>query len=117
MKKEIHIKLTFHSDDGDRFLGHGVIELLRFMKDNTSLYKSAAAMNLSYSKATRIINRLEGEFKTPILNRSHGGHLRTGSTLTPFAITLIDEWDKMQKKLEDYAIPLAAEFTKSIGIE
>ena len=117
MKKDIHIKITFHDDLGERFLGPGVIDLLRYMKDSPSLYQSAKAMNLSYSKATRIINRLENEFKTPILNRTHGGHLRSGSTLTPFAITLIDEWDKMQKKLEEFAVPLAFEFTKSIGIE
>lgn len=117
MRKEIHIKLTFHDDAGERFLGPGVIELLRYMKENPSLSQSAKAMNLSYSKATRIINRLENEFKTPILNRTHGGHTRQGSTLTPFAITMIDEWDKMQTKLEEFAIPLAAQFTKSIGIE
>lgn len=117
MSANLRIKTTFGKPGGERFLGPGVIDLLKQLQTEPSLAKAAGQMNMSYSKATKIVNRLEKEFNTPILNRAHGGHSRSGSSLTPFAIKIITEWDKFEKAVMDVASPLAEEFTKAIGLE
>ncbi len=117
MSANLRIKVTFGKPGGERFLGPGVIELLKQLQTEPSLARAANKMNMSYSKATKIVNRLESEFNTPILNRAHGGHSRDGSSLTQFAVELIEEWDKFEKVVMDVATPLADEFTKRIGLE
>ena len=113
----MRIKATFGKLGEERFLGPGVIDLLKKLQTEPSLAKASMQMNMSYSKATKIVNRLEKEFQTPILNRAHGGHSREGSSLTPFAIKIINEWDKFEKAVMEVALPLAIEFTKTIGLE
>lgn len=117
MSANLRIKATFGRPGEERFLGPGVIDLLKHLQHEPSLTQGAIQMNMSYSKATKIVNRLEKEFNTPILNRAHGGHSRAGSTLTPFAVKLITEWDKFEEAVMKVALPLAEEFTKEIGLQ
>jgi len=57
-------------------------------------------MNLSYSKALKIINRLEENLGRKLLLRRHGGSDRGGAALTPFGRTFIKEYDRMQQAIK-----------------
>lgn len=116
MNKNFRMKISFDDDNNERFLGPGVIELLRHLKSEPSLSKSAKEMKMSYSKATKIINRLEENLGKKILNRSHGGFERSGSSLTPFALYLIDEWDKLEKEINTYSTPIMEAFLNNIEL-
>lgn len=113
----LHIRESFEDEKGERFIGPGVVELLEHMKTESSLSKSAAIMDMSYTKAIKIIKHLEEVLGVSILNRAHGGHERVGSSLTPFAITLIDEWNKFDKSLNEMAKPLSESFINALKEE
>lgn len=114
---KLHIRESFEDENGKRFLGPGVITLLEHLEKEPSLSKSAASMDMSYTKALRIIKNLEETLGVPILNRAHGGHERAGSSLTPFAISLIKNWKEFDKKLNELALPLVNNFLSSLEKE
>lgn len=117
MNFRLHIRESFEDENGKRFIGPGVITLLENLEKERSLSKAAGLMDMSYTKALRIINHLEEVLELPILNRAHGGHERVGSSLTPFATKLIKEWKSFDTELRNMASPLAEKFLEHLRDE
>lgn len=117
MNFRLHIRESFEDENGKRFIGPGVITLLENLEKERSLSKAAALMDMSYTKALRIINHLEEVVELPILNRAHGGHERVGSSLTSFALNLIKEWKTFDSELRKASSPLAEKFLENLRKE
>lgn len=68
-----------------------------------SFTKAAELLNYSQSSISRMINDLETEWKTTLLERSVGGVKLTsdGMKLLPYAKSVIDEFEKLQMQVNE----------------
>ena len=74
------VKLTLW--DGEAFFGPGVCELLEGIREKGSIQAAAAGMKMSYTKAWRILNRVESAMGTQLVTRVSGGRHGGSSRLT-----------------------------------
>ena len=88
---------------GDRFFGPGVCELLERIRETGSIQAAAARMEMSYSKAWKILKRAEEEMGVSLINRVSGGKNGGSSTLTPAGEKAVSEFREMEKRLAAYA--------------
>lgn len=91
------VKLTLCTDD--RFFGPGVCELLERIRETGSIQAAAARMELSYSKAWKILNRAEQELGTNLITRVSGGRNGGSSTLTETGEEAVRAFREMEAKL------------------
>ncbi len=98
---ELKSKFYLMDNDGEKFMGIGVMWLLEETAKQGSLRKAAAVLELSYSKAFSMIKKLEASLGRDVLTRRKGGQSRDGSSLTEFGkqfLTLYEEFQKEAKK-------------------
>ena len=95
------VKLTLCTED--RFFGPGVCELLERIRETGSIQAAAARMELSYTKAWKILNRAEEELGTSLITRVSGGRNGGSSTLTPAGEEAVKDFREMERKLAAYA--------------
>ena len=95
------VKLMLCTDD--RFFGPGVCELLERIRETGSIQAAAARMELSYTKAWKILNRAEQELGKNLINRVSGGRNGGSSTLTEAGEKAVSDFREMEAKLNDYA--------------
>ena len=93
---ELSTKLYLLDDNGDKFMGIGVLWLLEAIEESSSLREAAKKMNLSYSKAYGMLSHLENSLGRPIVERKKGGQSREGVQLTSFAKTFVAIYNKFQ---------------------
>ena len=86
---ELKSKFYIVDDEGEKFMGIGVLWLLEKTGQLGSLRKAAKDMTISYTKAYNMISRLEEALGLEVLERRKGGSSRDGATLTPFAIAFM----------------------------
>lgn len=75
---ELDTKLYLVDDEGNKFMGIGVLWLLENIGSEQSLRKASIKMNLSYSKAFNMLKTLEKEVGHPFVERKRGGANREG---------------------------------------
>ena len=95
------VKLTLCTDD--RFFGPGVCELLERIRETGSIQAAAARMELSYSKAWKILNRAEQELGTNLITRMSGGKNGGSSTLTDAGERAVKDFREMEGQLSAFA--------------
>jgi molybdate transport system regulatory protein len=81
---EVKVKLYLIDEEGDKFMGIGVLWLLEKIETEGSLRGSAASLGISYSKAYGMVRNLEKSLGVPVLVRKKGGASHDGATLTAF---------------------------------
>jgi molybdate transport system regulatory protein len=102
----IKIRIDF---DGDRYIGHGRIELLELIGQHGSIAKAAKAMDMSYKRAWYLMDEFNSMFADPLIERHHGGRGGGAAKLTPFGTELIRLYRDMEAKaLTVFAKPLFA---------
>lgn len=95
-------KIYLADDSGEKFMGIGVLWLLKAIEEHGSLRKGAAELSISYSKAYGMISSLEKNLGVPVIDRRKGGNEHTGAMLTPFGkefLALYEEFHSHIKKL------------------
>lgn len=93
----IGVRLT---RDGVRFFGPGPARLLRLVDETRSLHKAAGVMDMSYTKAWRLVNDIEQALGKPVLVRTRGGTDGGGSTLTVDGKALLSAYDGFVRAME-----------------
>lgn len=88
-------------DQNGKAFGNGPFELLKRVEKSGSLRNAAGQMNMSYSKAWRLIQLLEGRLGFALLNKKVGGVFGGGSLLTPEAKELMSHYEKFQKEVKE----------------
>lgn len=78
------------------FFGPGTALLLSLLKDTGSMLLACREMNLSYSKAWKMINTAEKELGFPIVERRHGGKEGGGTKLTGQGEDLLTRYFRME---------------------
>ena len=100
------VRLTLHT--GERFFGPGVCELLERIRETGSIQAAAAEMEMSYTKAWRILNRAEREMGVQLITRVSGGKKGGSSTLTEAGERAVRDFRAMEAKLCEAASALLA---------
>jgi molybdate transport system regulatory protein len=87
-------------DSNGKAFGGGPYRLLRNVERTGSLWKAAAEMGMSYSKAWRLMRNLERRLNFPLLERHAGGASGGGSFITPKARDLLNRYEKFGKDVD-----------------
>src|SRR5690554_4367144 len=85
------------------FFGPGVRTLLKLIKEYDSLNGACNKMNLSYSKALKMIKGSEANLGFKLLDRHIGGAGGGGSSLTPKCIEFLNKYEEFEKELNSKA--------------
>ncbi len=83
------------------FFGSGTAQLLTLLKNTGSVLTACKEMNISYSKAWKMINSAEKELGFPIVDRKHGGREGGGTMLTPSGEDVLSRFYAMEKEAKD----------------
>ncbi len=92
---ELQLKISLCDEQGQRFFGRGVYQLLRGIRETGSLRAAAMDMGMAYSKAYRIMKRAEEGFGFSLTRRKSGGIGGGGSALTPKAEELVRRYEAL----------------------
>lgn len=98
---ELKTKFYLVDENGEKFMGVGVLWLLEKVGKMGSLRKAAASMSVSYTKAYNMIRRLEEQLGVEVLERRKGGSSRDGASLTPFAVNFVKIYSDFQKEAKE----------------
>ena len=84
-------------ENEEKFFGEGPCRLLRGIERTGSLRAAAMEMNMSYSKATTLMNRAEKALNFPLTEKKIGGKGGGGSQLTPEAREFLKRYEKYRE--------------------
>lgn len=108
------IRLTLRIDLSDtEGLGPGKVALLEHIEKTGSISAAGRAMNMSYLRAWRLVDELNGLFKERVAIASHGGKQGGGAVLTPFGKGLIQRY----REMEADAHSAVAKHLKALGAD
>jgi molybdate transport system regulatory protein len=86
--------------DGKAF-GEGPYELLKRVEKTKSLHEAAHQMDMSYSKAWKMIQTMEKRLGFSLLDKKVGGISGGGSQLTPEARNLMKQYSRFQEDAKE----------------
>ncbi|MCK5156260.1 MAG: LysR family transcriptional regulator [Spirochaetales bacterium] len=112
---DLKLKIYIVNDQGEKFLGIGVIWLLKAIGEEGSIHQAAAKLGISYTKAFRMLKSLETGLNRQILVRRRGGANRRGAVLTDFGKKIISNYDSFQKQVKKDAEGAFRDFTDSLN--
>ena len=101
MKVKLQIKII--DDNGEQFLGNGIVWLLEKIETFGSISKAAEEMNMSYSKSWKIIKKLEKNLGVELLIRRKGGYERGGTKLSPLAKDIVQTYNIFKNDIQNYS--------------
>lgn len=97
MKVKLSIRLT--DENGEKAFGPGIAQLLRLVESTGSLNQAAKAMELSYSKAWKILRNAEHLLGVSFLERTIGGAHGGGSQLTQEGRQFLEQYEAYREKM------------------
>ena len=112
---DVRIKVSISKKRDTPIMGPGPLCLLEKIKEHRSIYQASKSMGLSYVKALNMLNRLEGSLEHKILIRKRGGNDRGGTKLTPFAEKYINEYRKLEDKINNFSKHEFQAFLNEVG--
>ena len=103
--KEInfHPKIQVSLAGDEMFFGPGPYRLLKLTGETGSVRDACNEMGLSYSKAWKILNRMERELGQPVIIRSRGGSTGGHSSLTPFGEKYLKVYERYNASVQAFA--------------
>lgn len=110
--EKLHCALQIRLAKEEIFFGPGVLSILKLTQQYESLNAAAKKMNLSYSKAFKMIKGTEEALGFKLLDRKIGGSNGGGSTLTPECIEFLENFDAFDKELNEISSELFGKYFK-----
>lgn len=86
----------------DAYAGVGRISLLEKVHEFGSINRAAKEMGMSYKRAWKLIDEMNGMFDEPLVIREHGGKSGGGTQVTEKGLLVIDEFHKLEAKLQTF---------------
>lgn len=97
---KLKIRVYISDDDNESFMGIGVLWLLQGIEKHKSIRKAAIEMDMSYTKAYKILKKLESSLGENILERQKGGNNREGTSLTTFGSWFLNRYEHFNNRIE-----------------
>ncbi len=111
---DIKVKLYLVDDQGEKFMGIGVLWLLEKIQQGSSLRKAASELEISYSKAYNMVRNLERNLGYPVVQRRRGGASHDGVSLTPLGQSLIELYRTFQQEVKEQAHQPFVQFSQKL---
>jgi molybdate transport system regulatory protein len=86
-------------ENNGKAFGEGPYELLKRVEKSNSLHQAAIEMEMSYSKAWKLIQTMEKRLGFVLLDKKIGGPSGGGSHLTPKAKELMKRYGRFGKDI------------------
>ena len=96
------VRVTLITDQGERFYGPGVQDLLSWIREKESVKEACAAMDISYTKGRRILKHAEAVLGYPLVLRQQGGANGGFAHLTPQAEEFMQRYEAMNESVKAY---------------
>lgn len=104
------VDLHIHISDNDRLLVNPErIQLMKYIGSTGSLLKASAKMDISYSKAWKMLEAVNQASGSPVLEKVRGGKGGGGAILTNYGKLLIKEWEAIEKVVNQFKDQLNTE--------
>lgn len=81
-------------------LGPGRYRLLSAVKSSGSINSAAHEIGISYRRAWAQIREMEKLLGYPLITSKRGGESGGGTTLTPTALKLMKQYEKLSRKID-----------------
>lgn len=91
------------------FYGPGPQMLLKKIDETASLRKATMEIGISYTKALKMLKKIEQELGFAIVISEKGGNAHGGTVLTEKGKTLVAIYDEIQVNLQEYAQSMVTE--------
>lgn len=102
MKKPNQIpSLSLRIDlDSDARIGPGKIQLLEAIQANGSISAAGRALDMSYKRAWDLVDEINTICGRAAVERQTGGKHGGGAALTPFGVSLVERYRRIEKAAE-----------------
>jgi molybdate transport system regulatory protein len=104
--EKLHCSLLIRLAKEEIFFGPGVVSLLKLTQQHASLNAAAKIMNLSYTKAYKMIKGSEKYLGFKLLDRQIGGVGGGGSNLTPECIDFLEKFTLFSQEINNISSEL-----------
>ena len=101
-------------DNNGKAFGEGPYKLLKLVEKTNSLHEAAHQMDMSYSKAWKLIQTMEKRLGFILLDRKVGGQSGGGSRVTPKAKEFMSNYGRFRKEID---VMIDKIFQKHFGSE
>jgi molybdate transport system regulatory protein len=91
------LSLRIDLDDGGR-IGPGKIALLRAIDETGSISAAGRSLGMSYRRAWRLIEELNGCFRSPVVAAQTGGKSGGGAALTKLGQDVVAHYNAIDAK-------------------
>ena len=89
--------------DTDGRIGPGKIQLLENIRSCGSISAAGRAMNMSYKRAWDLVEEINRICRRTAVERQTGGRNGGGAMLTPFGLSLVSRYRKIERSAESAA--------------
>lgn len=99
----MYSKITVRIGNEKIFFGPGIAQLLENIETTGSVKEAAQKMDLSYTKAFRILNVADSQLGKPLITRLHGGKDGGKAYLTDAGKDFLAKYTLFNQDIEAYA--------------
>ncbi len=99
---KVKVRISLVNDNGQSFMGIGIVTLLRGVEKYNSIRRAAGEMGMSYAKAHRILCELEDNLGKKVLSRRVGGPEGGGARLTSFGSEFLRRYEDFLTRCENF---------------
>src|SRR6202023_4073229 len=89
--------------DAETRIGPGKIKLLENIHANGSISAAGRTMDMSYKRAWDLVDEINRICRHPAVERQSGGKNGGGAILTPFGVSLVARYRKIERSAESAA--------------
>lgn len=89
--------------DGSIVFGPGKAELLRRIAETGSISAAGRSMGMSYKKAWRLVDEMNHDFASPLVEAAKGGAAGGGARLTQHGETALDRYQLLEDRAAQHA--------------